>query len=230
LEAKVKLLVRMMKASNELCLYTGAGLSTAAGIGDYASKAAGSIVQKESQGNRLNSEPTYSHRVLAALEKVGVLKHWLQQNHDGLAQKAGYPIEKLNEIHGSWYDRNNPVVQMDGTLRPDLFEWMMEWKDKADCCIAMGTSLCGMHADCVAASVSQRFMQAGSGAGLVIINLQHTDMDDAAQLRIYATIDAVMRIVVKKMRLTLDKETYSAYTSVARRRNSKIRSNSRPRS
>jgi hypothetical protein len=24
------------------------------------------------------------------------VKHWLQQNHDGLAQKAGFPMTKLN--------------------------------------------------------------------------------------------------------------------------------------
>jgi len=47
---------------------------------------------------------------LAALEKKNYLKHWINQNHDGLAQKAGYPKSKLNEIHGSWFDKKNRVV------------------------------------------------------------------------------------------------------------------------
>jgi hypothetical protein len=30
------------------------------------------------------------------MEKKNYVKHWLQQNHDGLAQKAGFPMSKLN--------------------------------------------------------------------------------------------------------------------------------------
>ena len=32
-----------------------------------------------------------THRVLAALQKAGLLHGWIQQNHDGLPQKAGFP-------------------------------------------------------------------------------------------------------------------------------------------
>ena len=31
-----------------------------------------------------------------------MLSFWVQQNHDGLPQKAGFPQWLLNEIHGSW--------------------------------------------------------------------------------------------------------------------------------
>lgn len=55
------------------------------------------------------------------MEKKGYIKHWLQQNHDGLAQKSGYPMKKLNEIHGSWFDKKNPVVLMDDSLKPKNF-------------------------------------------------------------------------------------------------------------
>ena len=27
---------------------------------------------------------------------------WVQQNHDGLPQKAGFPQQDMIEIHGSW--------------------------------------------------------------------------------------------------------------------------------
>ena len=41
----------------------------------------------------------------------------------GLAQKAGFPVEKLNEIHGAWGDAKNPVLMMDDKLRDDLESW-----------------------------------------------------------------------------------------------------------
>ena len=34
-----------------------------------------------------------------------VLHRLVQQNHDGLPQKAGVQQELMNEIHGSWFDR-----------------------------------------------------------------------------------------------------------------------------
>jgi len=43
----------------------------------------------------------------------------IQQNHDGLAQKSGYPQSDLNEIHGSWFDKKNTVVLMDDKLKTE---------------------------------------------------------------------------------------------------------------
>jgi len=30
-------------------------------------------------------------------------------------------MKKLNEIHGSWFDKKNPVVLMDDSLKPKNF-------------------------------------------------------------------------------------------------------------
>merc|ERR1711935_1021810 len=49
---------------------------------------------------------------------------WIQQNHDGLPQKAGFPQDKINEVHGSWYNPANPVVKYTGSLKDDEEEWM----------------------------------------------------------------------------------------------------------
>jgi hypothetical protein len=53
----------------------------------------------------------------------------------------------LNEIHGAWADVKNPVVKMSGSLRKDLCEWMEYWEDNVECCLTLGTSLCGMRSD-----------------------------------------------------------------------------------
>ena len=104
---------------------------------------------------------------------------------------------------------------MDEDLRPDLLAWLEAWEARADLCLAMGTSLCGMAADCVAeacARSSDGFMHRCCGAGgrsddlteagrteqggLVIINLQRTKLDGNSSLRIFGTTDEVMRLLV----------------------------------
>jgi NAD-dependent SIR2 family protein deacetylase len=212
LDAKADLLVEILRRSKQTLIYSGAGISTSAGIGDYASRACGSLVQQRSGfgGNRLEAQPTPAHRILAALEKKDLVQFWLQQNHDGLAQKAGFPFEKLNEIHGSWFDKKNPVCMMDDALRSDLYEQMLQWEERAELVLAIGTSLSGMNADRVATSCARRFQQ-GKGLGTVIISIQKTPLDGASTLRVFAKIDQFLLIVQKKMKLVLDTSTYSAY-------------------
>lgn len=209
LASKVKLLARLIRRSARMVTYTGAGISTAAGLGDYASRAKGSLAGREANRNRLKAEPTLTHRVLAALEKRGHLKEWVQQNHDGLAQKAGYPQEKLNEILGSWFDRKNPVVLMDDGLRPDLFERLQLWTDRSDLTLALGTSLCGMNSDRVARSVAQKFMAGQEGMlGLVVVGLQRTPYDNVCSLKIYGKMDDVMLLLKEEMKLKISKEVF----------------------
>merc|ERR1712000_174629 len=79
LEAKVDMIVSFLKAAKCCTAYTGAGLSRAAGIGDYASKktSINSNIPKLRSG--YEAEPTYAHRVLVALERAGYLHHYVQQ-------------------------------------------------------------------------------------------------------------------------------------------------------
>lgn len=202
LKAKAKLLAQMWKRSGrDTVLYTGAGLSTASGIGDYASKAGNSIAPHKKQtgtGSRFDLKPTVAHHALAAIEEKGLIGHWVQQNHDRLAQKAGFPQAKLNEIHGAWGDVKNQVKMMDDNLRHDLLDWLHTWAERANMCVALGTSLCGMNADQVPSSVAERFCRS-SGEGLVIIGLQQTVYDNVASLRIWGFCDEVMKLVAKEL-------------------------------
>lgn len=45
------------------------------------------------------------------------------------------------------FDPSNPVVPMSGTLRDDEIKSLLEWEGKADLCVAMGTTMCGMNSD-----------------------------------------------------------------------------------
>ena len=110
LQEKVKVLANMIRKSKNLITYTGAGISTASGVPDYASNKQKSIVNEDlKKGNGLNALPTQAHVVLTHLHFAGWLKYWIQQNHDGLPQKAGFPQKFINEIHGAWFDPSNPV-------------------------------------------------------------------------------------------------------------------------
>jgi len=214
LDKKVKLLAELMRKSKNCVAYTGAGISTSSGISDYATKARNSIATSSTDGAKASpwaARPTPAHRVLVGLHKRGILKHWVQQNHDGLPQKAGYPQNELNEIHGAWFDPSNPVVPMDGTLRTDLIEWLLEWEDKVDLCLALGTSMVGMNADRIPVAAAQR-AKSGIGIGMVIVALQETQYDLSSALRIFAPIDEVLTRLVVELELEVAAASSGAAT------------------
>lgn len=211
---KVKMLATMIKSSRAVIAYTGAGISTAAGIDDYATKAKGESVTAAGRpvvSDWKLAKPTRTHRVLASMHTEGLLHHWVQQNHDSLPQKAGYPQQHLNEIHGSLHDPANPVVPYEGSLRDDLFDWMHQWQRRADLCLALGTSMSGFNCDSVPATVGARFAQNGTGMGLVVVNLQQTPYDDCASLRIFAKTDEVFTLLAKQLELTTVKDDDAVY-------------------
>jgi len=206
LKLKVKAMAQMIRASKNTCAYTGAGISTSAGIDDYASKAGKrSQIQKGRSKTRSmkSAKPTIGHRTLVELWRQGHLQNWVQQNHDGLPQKAGFPQECINEIHGAWFDPSNPVVPMSGKLRTDLCEWLETATDEAELCMAIGTSMCGMTADDVFCATAKRHLRHGKGQGGIIIGLQQTQYDNIARLRIYSRIDEVLSLLLEELKITI---------------------------
>jgi hypothetical protein len=127
----------------------------------------------------------------------------VQQNHDGLPQKAGYRQEDINEIHGSWYDPSNPVVLYSGSLRGDLCSDMRDWAKTADLVLVLGTSLSGLNADqCVTKTAARSLPRAKNPSlGSVIISPQRTPEDGEATLRLFATADEVMLALAKEFHL-----------------------------
>ena len=229
LQSKTRLLAHMLRAGKHSVVYTGAGISTAAGISDYATKSGRkSIVAPKSSkksdgtpfqpGSSIDSSPTYAHKALNALHSKGLLGGgWVQQNHDALAQKSGFPQEEINEIHGSWFDPSNPVVPMDGSLRRDNCLRLNETKSNADLVLVMGTSLSGVAADQLVLDVGHRRKweaekegnalsaiaedeeeteaSVPAALGVVIVNVQQTRLDHLASLRIFASCDEVMKLL-----------------------------------
>merc|ERR1712072_902085 len=169
----IRILADLLRQSQNTLAYTGAGLSVAAGI---EMAAAGS--SRAAKSSPFQADPTLAHCIMAELNNQNLLHGWVQQNHDGLPQEAGYRQEDINEIHGSWYDPSNPVVLYSGSLRGDLFGDMTSWAKTADLVPVLGTSLSGLNADqCVTKAASRSLPEkAGKGASLgsVIISPQRT--------------------------------------------------------
>lgn len=198
LEEKIEILADLIKKSKHVCAYTGAGLSRAAGISDYASSKKESLLKDVEEVDYLDARPTYSHYLLTTMEQQDLLHSYVQQNHDGLPQKAGFPQEKINEIHGAWFDPSNPVIKFNGTLRSDLYHWMGNILTKVDLCLCLGTSLSGMNADQIA-TVPARDYKKNKGSGTVMINLQKTFLDPDCTIRIWAKIDDAFKILAQKL-------------------------------
>jgi len=192
LHSKVAQMAQLITISKRTIIYSGAGISLSAGIGQAARGAA------KGGGKSTDASPTYTHYALGALAKEGLLHGWVQQNHDGLPQKGGFPQEYINEIHGSWYDPSNPVVKYSGSLKGELFPWMEEEAGTADLVIVLGTSLGGLNADQVAITPAKRSKK-GHALGSIMINLQQTEQDGKMSLRIFEKSDKVLKMLLQAL-------------------------------
>lgn len=206
LAAKTALLAQLLRQAKACVAYTGAGLSVSSGLADYATKAPESVEAREIIDSRYLAQPNVGHRVLASLYDHGFVKRVFNQNHDGLLQKAGLPQGAVNEIHGAFFDPSNPGGF---ELRGDLVDDMFAWSAKTDLCLALGTSLSGLNADRIARVPAQKYSLNGS-FGLVIVNLQETQLDQHATLRIYAELDDVMQLLAQQLQLTEKPSSYLA--------------------
>merc|ERR1712032_257859 len=214
LHHKVKILAGLIRRAKRFVIYAGAGLSTASGIDDYATRAGSqSVVNQDVPSTSrpkllspYSAKPSLGHRVIAALAEDGYVWRFVQQNHDGLPQKAGVPQAIMNEIHGGWFDPSNPVVAMSGSLRDDLFMDLLECERKADLVLAVGSSLCGMNADrlvSTCANRARRSVPSDPVLGSTIVALQTTPHDANSSVRVFARIDKVFGMLAEELSLKI---------------------------
>ncbi len=112
--------LRELLADGDVVVLTGAGMSTASGIPDYRGPDGTRRVQPMQHGEFVSSaegrqrywarafagwgrfaaaEPNAAHRAVADLERLGLLRHVITQNVDGLHQRAG--SRRVLELHGT---------------------------------------------------------------------------------------------------------------------------------
>jgi mono-ADP-ribosyltransferase sirtuin 6 len=96
-------------------VFTGAGISTAAGLGDYRGKTGKWTL--EAQGAADSSytteyealRPTFAHECVAKLVELGRVGYVASQNADGLHRLSGIPGDKLSDVHGSAFTEYCPA-------------------------------------------------------------------------------------------------------------------------
>ncbi len=116
----IKIIIDKLNNSNYCVAFTGAGISTESGIPDFRSKdglyskISPEVFDlqlfhskpevfynffKETLNKFVKYQPNITHKVLAELEKKGIIKSVITQNIDNLHQKAG--SINVFEVHGS---------------------------------------------------------------------------------------------------------------------------------
>ncbi len=122
-QAQVRRLAEQIRASGNLLVFTGAGISTDSGIPDFRGpdgiwKKWRPVYYQEFVADHearvrhwrykasgwkgfRDARPNAGHRALVQLEKLGYLETLVTQNIDGLHQLAGQSPERVVELHGT---------------------------------------------------------------------------------------------------------------------------------
>lgn len=103
---KAEALANHIKQSKHLIAFTGAGISTSAGIPDFRGPDGNWTLRAQGRprttaADTLKAMPTPAHMALVALQNRGLLKYVVSQNCDGLHRRSGIPPEKISELHGN---------------------------------------------------------------------------------------------------------------------------------
>jgi len=105
-EESVNQLAEWILHSKHCVVYTGAGISTSAGINDFRgpqgkwSRQAMGLKPIMTTHIKL---PTVCHMAIRGLVDRGIIRHVVSQNTDGLHIKSGVPLDRISELHGNSY-------------------------------------------------------------------------------------------------------------------------------
>jgi len=106
--AKVKQLAKWIREARRVCIFTGAGISTDAGIGDFRGPQGKWTL--EARGEKRTAPtvcttkavPTSTHMAIVALQRARPDDVYvISQNCDGLHRRSGLPPEAISELHGN---------------------------------------------------------------------------------------------------------------------------------
>ena len=147
-----------IRESEDIVVFTGAGISTESGIPDFRSP--GGIWTRyrpvtfqeymSSEASRIeawkrrldgweqykNAKPNIGHYFVHSLDAKGKLVGLITQNVDGLHSKAGLPDEKIVELHGS--NRKVICLQCDREFDPDEIIKQLVGDFASPKCVACG--------------------------------------------------------------------------------------------
>eukprot|EP00450_Noctiluca_scintillans_P000642 CAMPEP_0194482980 /NCGR_PEP_ID=MMETSP0253-20130528/4713_1 /TAXON_ID=2966 /ORGANISM="Noctiluca scintillans" /LENGTH=649 /DNA_ID=CAMNT_0039322573 /DNA_START=42 /DNA_END=1987 /DNA_ORIENTATION=- len=121
IDAKARALAQFIRDARHVVVFTGAGISTTAGIADYRGPQGVWTLQAKGEAHKIRSVemtsavPTPTHMSLVKLVNESLVHHVISQNVDGLHRKSGVPKEQMSELHG------NSNVEYCTTCRREYF-------------------------------------------------------------------------------------------------------------
>ena len=172
----------------------------------------------------LEAEPNPAHLALADLEARGILKTVITQNIDNLHQRAG--SQRVLELHGHMREatctrcyrevavdpmiedfmeeRHVPRCECGGVLKPNVilfgeqlpvrvFNQAMEEASHSDLMLVAGSSLT------VTPAADLPYLALRNEARGIIVNLQPTDFDQAADVVIHGDVTEVLPAIVEAL-------------------------------
>lgn len=106
LEKKLQELEKLVRGSKRMVVFTGAGISTSAGIPDFRGPMG--VWTRKAQGqapiagtSTVKALPTRTHMGIVELHRRGILRYVISQNCDGLHRRSGLPAAAISELHGN---------------------------------------------------------------------------------------------------------------------------------
>jgi len=217
-----------------LVIYTGAGVSTSTGIGDYRgpkgvwTNLAEGIIPDESMDYSA-ARPSYTHMAIKRLVDEGLCTGVTSTNLDGLHMKSGLrPMEKLAELHGNMFAercvrckaeayRAFPIQRTPKRFTGRYCDCGGNFMDSG---IDFGQNLplrhlalAEKHANAQTVSLvlgtSLRVrpscdLPLANDAAVCIVNKQETPHDDKASVRSFAACDDFMKALMNDLDLEVD--------------------------
>jgi mono-ADP-ribosyltransferase sirtuin 6 len=106
LTEKVDRLAEMVRNSRHMVVFTGAGISTSAGIPDFRGPNGKWTLEAEGKKpvtgvETMKAFPPPTHMAIVELHRHKVLKYVISQNCDGLHRRSGLPASAISELHGN---------------------------------------------------------------------------------------------------------------------------------
>lgn len=95
LDRKARLLAELVRERKHFIVFTGAGVSTSAGIPDFRGPEGAWTLQAQGRQrttatvDTLQAIPTPTHMALVELQNRGMMKYLISQNCDGLHRRSG---------------------------------------------------------------------------------------------------------------------------------------------
>ncbi|KAI0133755.1 DHS-like NAD/FAD-binding domain-containing protein [Xylariales sp. AK1849] len=106
-DQKAQTLADQIRKSKHFIAFTGAGISTSAGIPDFRGPEGAWTLRAQGRQraskttSTLQAIPTPAHMALVELQNRGILKYLVSQNCDGLHRKSGMLPDRISELHGN---------------------------------------------------------------------------------------------------------------------------------